>query len=48
VVGLAPNGVDVQLEDGTTRAPQPNDAYRLPDTGGNVLETIDPAQWKCP
>jgi len=48
VVGLAPNGVDVKLADGTTRPPKEGDAYRLPDTGGKVLETIDSSKWKCP
>ena len=48
VVGLAPDGVNVLLEDGTTRAPQEGDAYRLPDTGGKVIDTVDPAKWKCP
>jgi hypothetical protein len=47
VVGLAPDGVNVRLEDGTTRPPKEGDAYRLPDTGGKILETIDPAKWKC-
>jgi len=48
VVGLAPNGTDVVLDDGSTRPPKNGDAYRLPDTGGAVLETIDAAKWKCP
>lgn len=48
VEGLAPNGIDVRLSDGTTRPPKEGDAYRLPDTGGKVLETIDPGKWKCP
>jgi hypothetical protein len=48
VEGLAPNGTDVQLSDGTTRPPQEGDAYRLPDTGGKVVKTIDSSKWKCP
>jgi len=48
VVGLAPNGKDVRLSDGTTRPPKEGDAYRLPDTGGKELETIDSSKWKCP
>lgn len=48
VQGLAANGTDVQLSDGTTRPPQAGDAYRLPDTGGKVVETIATDQWKCP
>ncbi len=48
VMGLASNGIDVLLKDGTTRPPAEGDAYRLPDTGGEVIETIDPSKWKCP
>lgn len=48
VEGLAPNGTDVQLSDGTTRSPKEGDAYRLPDTGGKTIETIDADKWKCP
>ncbi len=48
VLGLATNGKDVRLSDGTTRVPKPDDAYRLPDTGGQVVKTIDPDKWKCP
>jgi hypothetical protein len=48
VMGLASNGKDVRLSDGTTRAPKEGDAYRLPDTGGKIVETIDPKEWKCP
>jgi hypothetical protein len=48
VLGLTPDGTMVRLSDGTTRPPQEGDAYRLPDTGGNILETIDSSKWKCP
>ena len=48
VSGLAANGTDVRLSDGTERPPKEGDAYRLPDTGGKITETIDPAKWKCP
>jgi hypothetical protein len=48
VLGLTADGKEVRLSDGTTRPPKEGDAYRLPDTGGNVIETIDPAKWKCP
>lgn len=48
VEGLAPNGTDVQLSDGTTRAPKEGDAYRLPDTGGKIVKTVDSNNWKCP
>jgi hypothetical protein len=47
VLGLAPDGYSVRLSDGTTRPPQEGDSYRLPDTGGEIRETIDPARWKC-
>jgi len=47
VVAMAPDGVNVQLSDGTTRAPREGDAFRLPDTGGKTLETVDTAKWKC-
>lgn len=47
VVAMAADGVNVQLSDGTTRAPTEGDAFRLPDTGGKALETVDPAKWKC-
>jgi len=46
VLGLTSDGKQVRLSDGTTRLPKEADAYRLPDTGGKVLETIDPAEWK--
>jgi hypothetical protein len=48
VVGLTPDGTQVKLEDGTTRPPKEGDAFRLPDTGGKILETVDPSKWKCP
>jgi hypothetical protein len=48
VLGLTPDGTQVRLSDGTTRPPKEGDAYRLPDTGGATLETIDPSVWKCP
>jgi hypothetical protein len=48
VLGLTPDGSQVRLSDGTTRPPQEGDAYRLPDTGGRVTETIDSSKWKCP
>jgi uncharacterized Zn-binding protein involved in type VI secretion len=48
VVGVTPDGKEVRLADGTTRAPIEGDAYRLPDTGGKTIETIDPKKWKCP
>jgi len=48
VIGLTPDGTQVELSDGTTRAPKEGDAFRLPDTGGAVLETIDSSKWKCP
>ena len=47
VMGLASNGTDVRLSDGTTRAPRNNDAFRLPDTGGQILQTIAPNRWNC-
>src|SRR5262245_44706574 len=47
VLGLTPDGTEVELSDGTTRPPQEGDAFRLPDTGGAILETIDPKVWKC-
>jgi len=48
VVAISPDGSQVTLSDGTTRAPKEGDALRLPDTGGAVLETVDPSKWKCP
>ena len=48
VLGLTPDGKEVRLSDGTTRPPREGDAYRLPDTGGKILETIDASKWKCP
>jgi hypothetical protein len=48
VTGVTPDGKNVTLSDGTTRPPKEGDAYRLPDTGGETLETIDPGKWKCP
>jgi hypothetical protein len=48
VVGLAPDGINVELDDGSTRPPNEGDAFRLPDTGGETIETIDPNEWKCP
>jgi len=48
VLGLTADGKEVRLSDGTTRPPKEKDAYRLPDTGGKILETIDPSKWKCP
>jgi hypothetical protein len=47
VKGLTPDGKQVKLADGTTRPPKEGDAYRLPDTGGKDLGTIDPKKWKC-
>lgn len=48
VLGLTPDGKNVRLSNGATRPPKEGDAYRLPDTGGMVLETIDSNEWKCP
>jgi hypothetical protein len=48
VLGLTPDGTQVRLSDSTTRPPKEGDAYRLPDTGGNVVETVDASKWKCP
>ena len=48
VLGLAANGTDVRMSDGTERAPREGDAYRLDDTGGEIIETVDPEVWKCP
>jgi hypothetical protein len=48
VLGLTPDGSMVRLSNGTTRPPQEGDAFRLPDTGGRVAETIDSSKWKCP
>ncbi len=48
VLGLTSDGKNVRLSDGTTRPPKEGDAYRLPDTGGKILETIDSSKWKCP
>jgi hypothetical protein len=49
IVGLTPDGTKVKFADGTPpRPPQEGDAYRLPDTGGKVTETIDSSKWKCP
>jgi hypothetical protein len=48
VLGLTADGKQVRLSDGTTRPPKEGDAYRLPDTGGKILETIDSSKWKCP
>lgn len=47
VEDMAPDGVNVVLSNGSIRAPQEGDAFRLPDTGGKTLETVDPAKWKC-
>jgi hypothetical protein len=49
IIGLTPDGSQVRFADGSPpRAPQEGDAYRLPDTGGQITETIDHSKWKCP
>ena len=44
VLGLTVYGKEVSLSDGTTRPLKEGNAYRLPDTGGDTIETINPAK----
>ena len=49
IIGLTPDGTQVRFADGSPpRPPREGDAYRLPDTGGQITETIDSSKWKCP